>query len=255
MQSSIRSWACWRTHRDALGQVPALFAVVLPALCDHRRVDVHDAGPGHDGETDLGLCDLLRDDGGHTAINIPYTSLMGVISANPIERTTVSSFKFVFAFTAGLVVKFSLPHMTGSSGPPTPRVAGQSPSCSSARSRWFSSSSRFLGPRNGCGRRPPEDLGWARPGRPLHQWSLADPSRRHGYFHPVRRHAFDDHGALPQILRRHKTLTLPWSSVARTYTYQDITSVFLPIGGTADRSSARRWSGGLPAGSGRNPRF
>jgi len=48
----------------------------------------------------------------YTAINIPYTSLMGVISPNPIERTSVSSFKFVFAFAAGLVVKFSLPHMT-----------------------------------------------------------------------------------------------------------------------------------------------
>ena len=45
----------------------------------------------------------------YTAINIPYTSLMGVISANPIERTTVSSFKFVFAFTAGLVVNSACP--------------------------------------------------------------------------------------------------------------------------------------------------
>ncbi|HUJ44931.1 MAG TPA: MFS transporter [Opitutaceae bacterium] len=56
----------------------------------------------------------------YTAINIPYTSLMGVISSNPIERTTVSSFKFVFAFAAGLIVKFSLPHMTkffGASNP------------------------------------------------------------------------------------------------------------------------------------------
>jgi len=36
----------------------------------------------------------------YTAINILHF-LMGVISANPIERTTVSSFKFVFAFAAG----------------------------------------------------------------------------------------------------------------------------------------------------------
>ena len=44
----------------------------------------------------------------YTAINIPYTSLLGVISADSKERTTVSSVKFIFAFAAGIIVSATL---------------------------------------------------------------------------------------------------------------------------------------------------
>jgi GPH family glycoside/pentoside/hexuronide:cation symporter len=44
----------------------------------------------------------------YTAINIPYTSLLGVISADSNERTTVSSVKFLFAFSAGIIVSATL---------------------------------------------------------------------------------------------------------------------------------------------------
>ena len=44
----------------------------------------------------------------YTAINIPYTALLGVISADSNERTTVSSVKFLFAFGAGIIVSASL---------------------------------------------------------------------------------------------------------------------------------------------------
>lgn len=40
----------------------------------------------------------------YTAINIPYTALLGVLSPNPDERTTLSSVKFTGAFTAGMLV-------------------------------------------------------------------------------------------------------------------------------------------------------
>ncbi|MFO1449315.1 MAG: MFS transporter [Opitutaceae bacterium] len=40
----------------------------------------------------------------YTAINIPYTAMLGVITPNPNERTTLSSIKFVFAFGAGMIV-------------------------------------------------------------------------------------------------------------------------------------------------------
>jgi GPH family glycoside/pentoside/hexuronide:cation symporter len=40
----------------------------------------------------------------YTAINIPYTAMLGVLSPNPTERTTLSSIKFVFAFAAGMIV-------------------------------------------------------------------------------------------------------------------------------------------------------
>lgn len=41
----------------------------------------------------------------YTAINIPYSALMGVISADPLERTKVSSYRFVAAFAGGLIVQ------------------------------------------------------------------------------------------------------------------------------------------------------
>jgi GPH family glycoside/pentoside/hexuronide:cation symporter len=48
----------------------------------------------------------------YTAINIPYTALLGVISADSNERTTVSSIKFICAFLAGTIVSFTLLPMT-----------------------------------------------------------------------------------------------------------------------------------------------
>ena len=44
----------------------------------------------------------------YTAINIPYTALLGVISPDSSERTTVSSVKFLFAFSAGIIVSATL---------------------------------------------------------------------------------------------------------------------------------------------------
>lgn len=44
----------------------------------------------------------------YTAINIPYTALLGVISPDSKERTTVSSVKFLFAFAAGIIVSATL---------------------------------------------------------------------------------------------------------------------------------------------------
>lgn len=48
----------------------------------------------------------------YTAINIPYTALLGVISPNSQDRTTAASFKFIFAFTAGIIVSATLLPMT-----------------------------------------------------------------------------------------------------------------------------------------------
>ncbi|MFT3782520.1 MAG: MFS transporter [Nibricoccus sp.] len=44
----------------------------------------------------------------YTTINIPYTAMLGVMSANPNERTALSSIKFVGAFAAGIVVSATL---------------------------------------------------------------------------------------------------------------------------------------------------
>jgi GPH family glycoside/pentoside/hexuronide:cation symporter len=43
----------------------------------------------------------------YSTVNIPYTSLLGVISSDPIERTSASSFKFVGAYAGGIIVSAS----------------------------------------------------------------------------------------------------------------------------------------------------
>lgn len=41
----------------------------------------------------------------YTAINVPYSALMGVITPNSLERTELSSYRFVAAFVGGLIVQ------------------------------------------------------------------------------------------------------------------------------------------------------
>jgi len=40
----------------------------------------------------------------YSAINIPYSSLLGVITSDPTERTSAASFKFIGAYLAGFIV-------------------------------------------------------------------------------------------------------------------------------------------------------
>ena len=40
-----------------------------------------------------------------TASNVPYSALTGVLTADPIERTSVSSYRFFFAFLGGVIVQ------------------------------------------------------------------------------------------------------------------------------------------------------
>ncbi|MDZ7271115.1 MAG: MFS transporter [candidate division KSB1 bacterium] len=43
----------------------------------------------------------------YTAINVPYSALMGVITPNSLERTEISSYRFVAAFIGGFIVQAS----------------------------------------------------------------------------------------------------------------------------------------------------
>ncbi len=49
----------------------------------------------------------------YTAINIPYSALMGVISPNSLERTSVSTYRFVLAFLGGIVVQYFTLELVG----------------------------------------------------------------------------------------------------------------------------------------------
>lgn len=52
----------------------------------------------------------------YAAINIPYSSLMGVLSSDPLERASASQFRFVGAFSAGAVIAFALPWLVKTLG-------------------------------------------------------------------------------------------------------------------------------------------
>lgn len=41
----------------------------------------------------------------YTAVNVPYSALMGVITPNSLERTELSSFRFVAAFIGGFIIQ------------------------------------------------------------------------------------------------------------------------------------------------------
>jgi len=44
----------------------------------------------------------------YSTVNIPYTALLGVISGDPVERTSASSFKFVGAYLGGFIVSLTV---------------------------------------------------------------------------------------------------------------------------------------------------
>ena len=52
----------------------------------------------------------------YTAINIPYIALLGVISPNPSERTSLCSIQFVGAFAGGVIVSATLLPMAKAGG-------------------------------------------------------------------------------------------------------------------------------------------
>jgi len=48
----------------------------------------------------------------YTAVNVPYSAIMGVMTPNSHERTKISSFRFIAAFAALLFVQYFIPTMT-----------------------------------------------------------------------------------------------------------------------------------------------
>jgi len=62
----------------------------------------------------------------YTTVNIPYTALMGVMTSNPVERTRLSSIKFIFAFSAGMVISATLlPMVKALGGDRNPQLGWQ----------------------------------------------------------------------------------------------------------------------------------
>jgi GPH family glycoside/pentoside/hexuronide:cation symporter len=61
----------------------------------------------------------------YSTVNIPYTSLLGVISSDPHERTKAASFKFVGAYLAGIIVSATALPFAGKFGHGSPAKGWQ----------------------------------------------------------------------------------------------------------------------------------
>jgi len=62
----------------------------------------------------------------YTVVNIPYTALMGVMTDDSVTRTRLSSIKFIFAFSAGVVISFALlPMVDALGGKDNPQLGWQ----------------------------------------------------------------------------------------------------------------------------------
>ncbi|MCY1722925.1 MFS transporter [Prolixibacteraceae bacterium Z1-6] len=47
----------------------------------------------------------------YTAVNVPYSSLMGVMTSDTKERTSLASFRFIGAYSGGIVMTASVPYL------------------------------------------------------------------------------------------------------------------------------------------------
>lgn len=61
----------------------------------------------------------------YTIVNVPYSALMGVMTPNSNERTVLSTFRFFAAFSAALLVQYSVLRLVGVFGKDNPAVGWQ----------------------------------------------------------------------------------------------------------------------------------
>jgi len=61
----------------------------------------------------------------YTIVNVPYSALMGVMTPNSHERTVLSSFRFIAAFLATILVQYSVLRLVGVFGKDNPAVGWQ----------------------------------------------------------------------------------------------------------------------------------
>jgi Na+/melibiose symporter-like transporter len=117
----------------------------------------------------------------YTAINIPYTALMGVITTNPLERTALSSIKYVGAFAGGMIIAATLLPMAkvgGWLGAQTVERGWQLCFVIYGIAACICFTHHVLhDPRAGGAASEAEDVGAAGPRRPPDERALAHPGR------------------------------------------------------------------------------
>jgi Na+/melibiose symporter-like transporter len=82
----------------ALGQIPAVYYKSGTAVSSRRVLTFTTPDFGASGKLIYAYLTYTLLMMLYTAVNVPYSALMGVITPNSLERTEVSTFRFVAAF-------------------------------------------------------------------------------------------------------------------------------------------------------------
>jgi GPH family glycoside/pentoside/hexuronide:cation symporter len=103
---------CDRTHTRRGKFRPYLFWVAVPfAVIGVLTFTKFNFGPG--GKLIYAYVTYTLMMMVYTAINVPYSSLMGVMTPVPAERTALASFRFIGAFAGGIFVTATAAHLIG----------------------------------------------------------------------------------------------------------------------------------------------
>ena len=87
-----------------MGQIQALYPVGGCSIVRCRGSRLYDARFWDTGKLVYAYVTFILFMFLYSTVNIPYTALLGVISGDPVERTSASSFKFVGAYLGGIIV-------------------------------------------------------------------------------------------------------------------------------------------------------
>ncbi|HEU5078490.1 MAG TPA: MFS transporter [Opitutaceae bacterium] len=167
----------------------------------------------------------------YSAINIPYTALLGVITPDSIERTKVSSVKFIFAFAANIAVQAVLLTLVNRFGGDNPQRGWQLAAMVVAATAMVFFFIAFIGTKE-------------RVAPPVHQKTspikdLGDLVRNGPWLTLVGATvAFVLFVATQSTVSAHyikyfvgsQQLALPWNTAPQLYTYDQSISVFLTAG-------------------------
>lgn len=95
--------SCCRSHTLPLGKVPALSLVVGRSVRYHRCADFVTPDWSPTGKLVYAYVTYSLMMMIYSAINVPYASLLGVMSPNPKERNTLSTYRMTFAYIGSFI--------------------------------------------------------------------------------------------------------------------------------------------------------
>lgn len=167
----------------------------------------------------------------YSAINIPYTALLGVITPDSIERTRVSSMKFIFAFIASIAVQALLLSLVNKLGGTNAQLGWQLAFVVVGATAMIFFFIAFLGTKERVSPPPQQKTSAAK--------DVADLLKNAPWFMLVAATVtFVLFTATQSTVSAHyikyfvgtQSLQMPWSTAPHVYSYEQSISIFLAAG-------------------------